>query len=386
MKVLVITNLFPLPWDSTLGLFNAQQISQLAQHHEVTVVVPVPWRQWWRHRARCHPHDYGNIRVVPVLYLYLPGLFRASYALTLFLSLWVQRRRFSEPRADVMLATWLYPDAVAAGWLARCWRLPLLMKAHGSDVNVQCQFSWRRRQVVAASRHASRLITVSQDLSRQLAAMGVAGDKLETLYNGIDTQRFYPSDRAEMRARLGVTGQGAVLLYVGNLKVSKGVLDLVEALQQLPASLWQQCILLGDGPDRKLLETHPGMAALSGKVRLLGRLPHDDIRSWMVAADLLLLPSHAEGVPNVVLEAMACGLPVVASRLPGIEEVVPHYAGVLSTPRSPKDTANAIATALQQDWRRADIIAHAGTFSWQRNRDRLVALLEQARSDGVAHD
>ncbi|MFN3712170.1 MAG: glycosyltransferase [Alcanivoracaceae bacterium] len=386
MRVLAITNLFPLPWDSNLGLFNAQQLTRLATHHEVSVVVPVPWRQWWRHRHQCVRHVYADITVIPVIYWYFPGLFRASYAITLFLSLWLQRCRFRDPAPDVLLATWLYPDAVAASWLARCWRRPLLMKAHGSDVNVQCQSPLRRRQVIAASRRAASVLTVSRDLAVQLAAMGVSEQKLHTLYNGIDTTRFFPGDKATARDQLRLGKGERLLLYIGNLKASKGVIDLIEALRGLPPSQWHQCVIIGEGADRPLLEKHIMTAGLERKVTLTGRRPHDEIRQWMTAADLLLLPSHAEGVPNVVLEAMACGLPVVASQLPGIEEVVPSHAGILAPPKQPEKFADAITRALATCWQREQIAAHAREFGWQRNIDRLDELLQQAQCAGVSHD
>jgi glycosyltransferase involved in cell wall biosynthesis len=386
MRVLAITNLFPLPWDTNLGLFNAQQLTRLAVHHEVSVVVPVPWRQWWRHRGQWGRHDYAGVSVIPVVYWYVPGLFRASYAITLLVSLWLQRRRFRDPPADVVLATWLYPDAVAASWLARHWRRPLLMKAHGSDVSIQCQSLMRRSQVVAASRRAASLLTVSRDLAVQLTAMGVSEQKLHVLYNGIDTERFFPGDKAVARVQLGLGEQERVLLYVGNLKASKGVLDLVEALRRMEPLQWHQCVIIGEGSDRRSLQKHIAAAGFENKVVLAGRRPHDEVRQWMIAADLLILPSHAEGVPNVVLEAMACGLPVVASRLPGIEEVLPEHAGILVPPQQPNALAAAITTALASCWQQQRIVAHAREFSWQRNIDRLDELLEQARCAGVSHD
>ncbi len=382
MKVLVISNLFPLPWESGRGLFNAQQLKVLADRHQIQVVVPVAWRDWWRHRKLARgSHDYHGITVTTVPYFYFPGIWRASYATTMWLSLCLSLRRVADWQADVMLATWLYPDAVAAVRLARQLDLPVVIKAHGSDVNIQCQAPSRRRQVVAAAAHSHAVITVSDDLANQLHQFGVSRQHLHTLYNGIDLQRFAPADRLQARARLDIAEVDRVLLYVGNIKQSKGVLDLVRALAHLCNSSWQQCIVIGDGEDRGAMEKLVQQLGLADRIKILGRLPHQQIGLWMTACDLLLLPSHAEGVPNVVLEAMACGRPVVASALPGIKEVTPEYAGITAPPHQPEAFAAAIKEALERNWDIASIRRHAETFSWQENVDGLEALLKKAVSD-----
>ncbi|MCK5875639.1 MAG: glycosyltransferase family 4 protein [Alcanivoracaceae bacterium] len=382
MKVLVISNLFPLPWEPGRGLFNAQQFRVLAQRHQVHVVVPVAWREWWRHRKLARiSHDYHGITVTPVPYFYLPGIWRASYAVTMWLSLCLSLHRFRDWHAEVILATWLYPDAVAAVRLGRQLGVPVLMKAHGSDVNVQCQAPARRRQVVSAAASSQAVIAVSADLTNQLRAFGINSQRLHTLYNGIDLQRFAPLDQAIARTTLAIAEVDRVLLYVGNLKESKGVLDLVEALARLPHDCWQQCVVIGDGEDRVAMEKLVQRSGLVERIKILGRLPHEQIALWMAACDLLLLPSHAEGVPNVVLEAMACGRPVVASELPGICEVTPDYAGVTAPARQPEAFARAIEQALAQSWDASRIRQHAETFSWQQNVDNLEALLYKAVSD-----
>jgi len=259
------------------------------------------------------------------------------------------------------------------------------MKAHGSDVNVQCQAPARRRQVVAAAASSQALITVSQDLANQLHEFGIDKGRLHTLYNGIDLQRFVPGDRSQARNSLMIAELDRVLLYVGNIKQSKGVLDLVTALMHLPDSSWQQCVVIGDGEDRVAMERMVLQSGLAGRIRFLGRLPHEQIGLWMTACDLLLLPSHAEGVPNVVLEAMASGRPVVASDLPGIREVTPNYAGITAPAQQPAAFAVAVAEALGRNWDADRIRRHAERFSWQDNADKLETLLQNAVS-GKHHD
>ena len=392
MNILLFSNLFPLPWEPRRGLFNARMASHLAEHHQLQVLVPVPWTVWRRQAPHARqPHHYssaehsgtehGNIKVTPFPYFYLPGIWRWSYAATLALSAWRLLPTLAAARPDVMLATWLYPDAVAAMTLARRLRIPILLKAHGSDVNLHGRYPSRRAQMVRAARQAACTLTVSADLGRQLKGWGVPADKVRTLYNGVDPQRFFPQPRAHACTTLGVSATVRRLLYVGNLKASKGVLDLVMALGQLPASDWQQCVLIGDGPDRQRLQQLLVEQRLTDKVVLLGSQAPEHINLWLAASDLLILPSHAEGVPNVVLEAMAAGRPVVASALPGIREIVTDDCAVLVAPQQPARLAQGIRQALAWPWQQDAISTQAARFSWSTS----TAALEQALSEAVAH-
>lgn len=378
-RLLFVGNLLPLPWEPGRGLFNWRQLRALSEQHDVTAVVPVPWQVYWRQpRAQRAVHERDGIRVVPVCYWYVPGVLRASYALTLFLSLLLAWPRLRAVRADAMLASWLYPDAVAATALARWLKIPVVMKAHGTDVNEQCQHPARRRQVAWAARRAAAVYTVSRDLAARLAAAGVS-DNAAVIYNGIALDQFQPGDAHAARQVMGWP-EGRLLLYVGNLKASKGVRVLVEALSRVSADACAHLYLVGDGPDRPALEALLRERGLTQRVTLLGQQSPDTVQRCMTAADALVLPSFAEGVPNVVLEAMACGRPVLATAVGGIPEVLPASAGVLVVPRDAQALASGIETLAAQSFDSAAIRAHASGFTWPENVAALGALLFPAES------
>ncbi|WP_426661094.1 glycosyltransferase [Rhodanobacter aciditrophus] len=384
MKLLVLTNLFPTPWDPLRGAFNRQQFERLGRRHEVQVLTAVDFRE--RLRGRCGEVRVPGLATDHFVFVYPPRFGRALHAACWLLSLLLQRgRRLRAAGYDGILASWAYPDAVAAGWLARLLGIPYVVKVHGSDLNVQATHALRRPQIAAALRGAAAVVAVSRALAGKAVALGADPARVHAIYNGVDGRRFAPGDRAAARARLGLEDGGTLLLYVGNLKESKGCLDLLEAFAALAATQPQaRLAYVGEGACRAALAARAQVLGVATRVRLAGAMPHEALPDWFRAADLLCLPSHNEGVPNVVLEAMACGTPVVATRVGGIPEVVPAYAGRLVPPGDRDALADALVKATAQAWDHAAIAEHARGFNWDTNIDRLDAILRQTLRAGVA--
>lgn len=376
MKILILTNLFPTPWDPLRGAFNRQQFERLGQHHDIDVLTAVDFRE--RLRGVRGDVSVAGLHTDHFTFFYPPRVGRSLHAMTWLLSLWLQRgRRLRAGGYDCMLVSWAYPDAAAAGWLARRLRIPYVVKVHGSDLNVQASYPLRRRQIRSALRGAGAVVAVSRALAEKAVAIGAAPDRVHVIYNGVDSDRFFPGPRNEARARLGLSSQGPLLLYVGNLKSSKGCLDLLEAF---PALLAEQplarLVYVGAGSCRDALLERAAALGCSDSVSLAGPVAHAALGDWFRAADLLCLPSHNEGVPNVILEAMACGVPVVATRVGGIPEVVPEFAGVLVPPRESASLSMALVEAAAREWDSGRIATHATGFRWDDNVARLSGVLQ----------
>jgi len=375
MRILVLTNLFPTPWDPLRGAFNRQQFERLGERHDVDVLTAVDFRE--RMAGVRGAVDVPGLRTDHFVFVYPPRL-RALHAFFWLLSLLVQRgRKLRAGNYDCLLLSWAYPDAAAAGWLARRLGIPYIVKVHGSDLNVQANDALRRPQIRSALRGAGAVVAVSRALADKAVALGTQAARVHVLYNGVDRALFTPGSRREARAKLHLDADDPLLLFVGNLKASKGCLDLLEAFPTLLALRPQaRLVYVGAGSCRKELIHRAAALGCAERVQLAGAATHAELGDWFRAADLLCLPSHNEGVPNVVLEAMACGIPVVASRVGGIPEVLPDFAGILVPPQDRASLSAALVQATEKSWDSARIAAHASGFQWEDNVRKLEHILK----------
>ena len=229
-------------------------------------------------------------------------------------------------------------------------------------------------------RHVAATITRSRALKEVLVSHGAAADRIQVLYNGVDATRFHPMPRAASRKALGLSEDDLVLVYVGRLSPEKGVSDLVAALAHLRDrhQLTPRLLVVGDGPQRAALQRQAGSLGVDGQIQWAGTRANHELAPFYTAADVACVPSLMEGVPNAALEALACGIPVVGTRVGGIPEVLTTETGVLVDPQQPQQFAEALATALRQSWDHAAIVTHSRQFSWDTNARTLFDLLKQA--------
>ncbi|RDI97050.1 glycosyltransferase family 4 protein [Dyella solisilvae] len=384
LRVLVLTNLFPTPWDPLRGAFNRQQFERLAQHHDVDVLTAVDFRE--RMAGVKGQVSVDGVRTDHFTFVYPPRIGRSLHAACWALSLWLQRgRRLRAAGYDCLLASWAYPDAAAAGWLARRLGIPYVVKVHGSDLNVQAEHALRRLQIRSALRGAAAVVTVSRALAEKAVALDAPRSMVHVLYNGVDPALFSPGSRSQARAHLHLPPDTPLVLYVGNLKESKGCLDLLEAFPALMAAQpAARLVYVGAGPCWGPLLERATALGFAERVHLVGAIPHDALGDWFRAADLLCLPSHNEGVPNVVLEAMACGTPVVATRVGGIPEVLPDVAGLLTPAHDRQALSGALVEASSCHWDREAIARQASAFRWDDNVSRLADILRDAAATAPA--
>lgn len=390
-RLLVITNLFGYPWEPTRAMFNQQQFGRLAEHFDLKVLVAVPWPNALRN-LRAYWHARRDARVDwpyadYFIYWYPPGFGRSLHVPFFFLSVLLQRfGTIFFKRWDCMLGSWAYPDAIATAWLGKLARTPVVAKVHGTDINSYGNMRQRRWQLRRGLNLCHSVVAVSRPLAVRLAALGVAAERIHTVFNGVDLELFQPRSRASARAALGISDSAKVILFVGNLLETKGCHEVFEAFAHIahvePALL---LIFVGAGPARAYVERRSAAEGLRERVRFAGRVPHQALPAWFSASDLLCLPSHNEGLPNVILEAMSCGIPVVATRVGGIPEALPDFAGVLVQPKDPAALVQALREGLARNWDRERILAHAGTFDWAMNVRQMCAVVRAAAlADGYA--
>ena len=332
MRILFFSNLHPTPWHPGRGVFNAGLVEGLrAAGHDVTVVVPVDWREQQGSPQAAVP----EARFVAWLH---PRLGRRDPW-----DRWVARS--SAP--DVVLAGWAHPDGAVGIRLARELGVPAAILAGGSDLLLLPRSPRRRRVIARTLASADLVLTHGRHLRDAALALGADATRTVAFYRGVNHDRFSPGSRIEARLQLGLLPEARYLLSVGNMVAVKGLDILVEALARPElAELDWQWVHIGDGNARVPLHRQVEAAGIGGKVRFAGRQPQDRLVTWYRAADLQVLPSRSEGVPNVLLEGLACGLPFVASTVGGVPEIAPDPAWCVP-PGDPAALAAAIAGAMR---------------------------------------
>lgn len=355
MRVLTLTNLYPNPYQPHRAPFNRHRFRVLGQRHPVRVIAPIAWTDELRARRGGAPplpvgrrltHD--GLSVEHPRYIFPPKVARGWYGHFYLASVKKAfRRAVREFRPDLVFATWAYPDGWAAVRLGHAAGLPVVLQVHGSDILLLGEYAAKKRRTAEAVRAADGIVAVSHDIARHLAELGADSAKVRVIHNGVDRAEFSPGDKDCERAALGLPSGERVLLFVGNLVPVKAIDVLLRACADpILATVRPRLLVVGEGPLRQSLERLAGELGIADRVRFAGSLPQSELARWYRAADVFVLPSHSEGVPNVLLEASACGTPWVASRVGGIPEIAHLGVSRLVTPNSPAELAAAIRDAL----------------------------------------
>lgn len=274
---------------------------------------------------------------------------------------------------DFIDAHYIYPDGVAAMRVARELGKPLIVTARGTDINLLPNFAGPRKQILEVAQRADSVIAVAAALKTELSRLGAPAEKIRVLRNGVDLEKFRPVDQAGARRALGV--DGLVLASVGHLVERKGHDLVIEALRDLPDAT---LLIAGEGPEQRRLEALAKNNQLDGRVRFLGRLDHGALRDLYSAADILVLASSREGWPNVLLEAMACGAPCVATNVWGTGEVIrAPEAGRLAETRNAEDVAAAVKEVVAAGIDRQATRDYAERHSWNETVDGMHAIFSE---------
>ena len=368
MKILFVSNLFPDTGQPYRGLDNVTLLHHLHERgHHVRALSPRPSLRARPLQPR--PQDLPlQPRLLPVPYVPKLGSLFNHHLMARALRP-ALRQLAAESPWDVLLVSWLFPDAWAATRAARSVlpQAPRVLIAQGSDVHQYLKSRLRRSAILSACADAAAVITRSRSLSEMLAAHGAPADRLHPIANGVDTRVFHGGDLTEARRQLDLDPNDRWLLFVGNLLPVKNPEFLLRAFARLSATHGPRLrlALAGKGPLRPRLEALAQELGLAHQTRFLGPLDAIDIGRWMRAADLLALTSVNEGLPNVILEAQACGLPVVSTDVGGIREVLADPTTGLLTPAGDLDAwTHAADLLLRNPPDRTRLSQHGMTRSW----------------------
>ena len=408
--LITVSNLFPRPDQPNRGLYNYYLFRELAKTDRIQNICIVPsWKVWqWSTIRRWTVPDPTFPPTVYFPVPYLPWIGRSwndwFYARAL--------RHWSKTlkQGDLVYVPWLYPDGVAVARVMRSSGARLWLMALGSDT-FHLKSPLRRRKILEACAQAEGIVCVAQALADRLAAAGVPRAKLHVVPNGVDTSLFRARERDEL------SSASKTILFVGNLVPVKCPELLLKAFAELgqnevqvaadvpacnacgvdtagrPAADGQggrevvrrdverhrevtlpHLQIIGSGPMRAQLEQLAHDLGIADRVQFLGRRPREEVALWMNRADVLCLSSRSEGMPNVVLEARASGLPVVttpAGAIPELPLAGEHFLVVESC--SAEALAGGFRQMLGRDLSRRK--SDPAILSWGQMADKIRQLI-----------
>jgi glycosyltransferase involved in cell wall biosynthesis len=364
MRILVVTSQFPIAGEPNRGRPILQTVRELARLADVRVISPVAtYPRWARPRSYLFrtplPQQVEGCDTEYVGYPALPAVSRPFNGHLCGMAIAEAMGRFAP---DVVLSYWLYPDAFGAMRAASRLGIPWVAGARGSDLRVRDAVS--RLLTGRVVRRARRLLVVSEDLRRvAIERYGAAANRTITIPNGCNAAIFHPASRSDARRQLGIDEGARLVVYVGRLVPEKGLRELLEATAALsPEHPRVELALIGDGPLRGELDQSARRIA-GVPVHLPGAMDASMVARWMAASDLVTLPSYSEGHPNVLVEALASGRPVVATHVGGIPEVVDTSCGVLVAPRDAPALSVALGQVLDRGWD-PDALARRFSRDW----------------------
>jgi len=386
LRLLIYTTLFPNSVQPLQGNFVLERMRHLLPFVDMSVVAPIPYfpklnvnERWFNFASVPYNEHFAGFEVAHPRYVVFPKFGMAAHGLSMFAgSLRQVCTRLRATNFDLIDAHYVYPDGLAATLLGAALDKPVVVSARGTDINVFPQLRTIRPLVRHVLAQADAVIAVSQSLKNVMLKLGCPSPKITVLENGVDPLKFRPGPLLAARQVLGLPADRPIVLSVGRLVELKGFHILVEAVTRLrlhrPNLL---LVIVGDGPYRSMIEKQISTMGVADNVKLVGSQPHDQLGLWYSAADLYCLASSQEGWPNVLLEAMACGRPVIATSVGGIPEIVRSSSVGTLADRTPEAFAHAIDQALLHQWDHEGIVAHARRHSWPNIAERLLNLYSE---------
>lgn len=389
LRVLAITNLFPNSIQPHAAAFNRQQLGALNRLCDLKVLATVPWfpgSKWLMpHSAATKLASLPQTETVDDLTiehprtLYVPSVGRGLSGYTHAYSL-KKTVAAAAASTDVIFGAWVYPDGIASIMLGRKFGLPVVVKCFGSDINSLMNYkgpAWNIRRHLPS---VDGFVAVSNPLKRKVVDIGVDEDRVDVVIDGINRDLFFPRDKSEVRRLLDIDVDGPLIVYVGRIEVTKGLRELLDAYAEIQKAIpGARLMLVGSGSADQLIREQANVInANGGDVQFAGSRPLEEVPLWMSAADVCTLPSYAEGLPNTVLEALACGRPVVATTVGGIPDILTDEFGKLVPPKDVPALSAAFQHVLNQTYDPIAVSDSLPQRDWDTSAQHLLSVLEKA--------
>lgn len=384
IKTLLFSTLYPSSVRPGHGVFVETRLRELLSSGQVEarVVAPVPWFPFTHPRFKTYAQMaktprrevWNGVEVLHPRYALPPAIGQnvAPFLLAAGALPKIKELIRGGFDFDVIDAHFFYPDGVAAAIIAKKLGKPFVCTARGSDINLYKYAAIPRRLIKWAIGQSAANIGVCQDLINQIEDLGGDSKKSYVMRNGVDLVRFQPVDRNEARKYVGIDSKGPLLVSVGNLVALKGHDLVIQMLAGMPDA---QLIIVGSGILLEELKQLAHSIGVGQRVKFAGQRKSEELKYFFSAADVMFLASSREGWANVLLESMACGTPVVATKVNGTPEVVAnHTAGRLAEKRDVEHLKKAYDQLMANYPNRDDVRRYAEKFSWSETTDAQISL------------
>ncbi len=383
VNIVTITTLYPNKKQFRHGVFIETRLKHLVQTGKVQarVIAPIPWfpfkskrfKQYAMYAEIPKRESRQGIEIYHPRYLVIPKIGMLLTPVFMAISLYRQIKQLqAEQVIDIIDAHYFYPDGVAVALVNKCLKIPFIISARGTDINLIPEYTLPRKMILWAAQQANASVTVCKALKQSMIEIGAESDKIYVYRNGVDLELFNLLDKSTCREKYQLTKK--TLLSVGHLIERKGHYLIIEAMQQLPD---YELLIVGGGEEESHLKKLVEQLKLTEQVRFLGEQPQQALTEIYNAVDIMILASSREGWANVLLESMACGTPVVATEIWGTPEVVQQpEAGILVN-----RNADAIAQGVNRliaNYPSGDKTRkYAEQFSWDSTTQGLLSLFNQ---------
>ncbi|WP_078550022.1 teichuronic acid biosynthesis protein TuaC [Litchfieldia alkalitelluris] len=393
MNVLWITSVYPSADHPGSGVFHETQVQALlSQGVKVTVICPIPEspffirlfkKQYKKRDGEELSYVRKGVKVYRPRYLAIPGQLRWAQPDLRIAACISRTLEEYDLKPDLIHAHFAMPSGGAARLVAKEKEIPWLLTLHGSDVNIYPHYSKGAMRVFTeAVTEASAVLAVSARLkSKTTELTGIEGNVLPI---GVNLAKFakFTESKDELRRRLMLPTDKKLVVFVGRLTKAKGVNELVNAMEHVSEDI--AFVFVGDGPEKEKLVKHK---ELNRRLFLTGQVENEQVRSYLVAGDVFALPSYTEGMPTVLIEAIALKIPVICTAVGGVPELFGPYANLLIAKKSVQSLVERIEdivfggvyTSKQQQYLYEHIQKN---YDVNRNASLLAELYQEIINEG----
>jgi len=386
MNILFISSIFPDASHASRGTFNYELCTALQRAgSDVKVIAPQPWTEVVKGKfngiapTATEQIIQQGLEVHYPTYWYPPKIMRGKYGSFYWRSIeGTVQKILKNWQPDFILSYWAHPDGEAGVRVSEITGAPCGVLIGGSDVLILPNSPSRRQKVIDVLTQSNAVIPISHGLGEVVKHYGVHKENVHPVYQGVDIDKFVPEDKRVARSWLGLDPERPLLLWVGRMVAVKN-LELLINTCEIKANRGDDFVLclIGDGPLRPQLEQMVKEKGLEDIVSFIGTVNHEELPNWYQAADLTVLCSHSEGLPNVFRESLACGTPFVSTDVGSISEIADSSYAMLCEKDSERELLHALDIVLYGSFQEGAAVSE--TRSWDDMANEILLLADVLR-------